>query len=162
MLIFSQFVIMLDILEIYMKINNYSMVRFDGSTKGSEYNFYKRRTMIIWIFPPKIFSPNCFWFWKIYIRKVLFSFGIINLRRCFPYVIFICLRIYLHYFLCFVKTTGSIISARLLNEKYFKTGNRIGFRVSWCKVALKICKETRIIPEENWFTVKCNIVELYI
>ena len=36
MLIFSQFVIMLDILEIYMKINNYSMVRFDGSTKGSE------------------------------------------------------------------------------------------------------------------------------
>ena len=59
-LIFSQFVIMLDILEIYMKINNYSMVRFDGSTKGSEYNFFKRRTMIIWIFPPKMFSPNCF------------------------------------------------------------------------------------------------------
>ena len=27
---------MMDLLESYMKINNYSMVRFDGSTKGSE------------------------------------------------------------------------------------------------------------------------------
>ena len=117
---------------------------------------------IIWIIFPKMFPPNCFWFWKLYIRKVLFSFGIINLRRCLRYVIFICLHIYLHYFLCFVKTAGSIISARFLNEKYFKTGNRIGFRVSWFKVVLKICKETRIIPEGNWFTVKCNIADLYM